>query len=165
MNPIFEVAWEISNARTVILAHQNPMKRTFCLPMGVCLYICCLLGTLLLSVKKNFQVPKKFSKNQFCVFFSETLPPTVVLVSRRVKFLATVFRSHLVGTFIRIHDNVSNEHWFNSTVAIGIAWARQFVHTTFRTHDISYKNQNQTFRTKAKPDISYKKETRHSVQK
>ena len=31
--------------------------------------------------------------------------------------------------------------------------------------DISYKNQNQTFRTKAKPDISYKNETRHFVQK
>ena len=33
------------------------------------------------------------------------------------------------------------------------------------THDISYKNQNQTFRTKSKPDISYKSETRHFVQK
>ena len=35
--------------------------------------------------------------------------------------------------------------------------ARQFVHTTFRTHDISYKNQNQTFRKK--------NEARHFVQK
>ena len=42
--------------------------------------------------------------------------------------------------------------------------ARQFVHARFRTH-ISYKNQNKTFRTKAKPDISYKNETRHFVQK
>ena len=49
---------------------------------------------------------------------------------------------------------------------VGDRWgARQFVHTTFRTHDISYKNQNQTFRTKAKPDISYKKETGHFAQK
>ena len=44
------------------------------------------------------------------------------------------------------------------------SYTRHFVHTTFRTHGISYKNQNQTFRTKAKPDISYKNETRHFVQ-
>ena len=52
--------------------------------------------------------------------------------------------------------------YMNITILMG---ARQFVHTTFRTHDISYKNQNQTFRTKAKPDLSYKNEIRHFVQK
>ena len=54
--------------------------------------------------------------------------------------------------------------------------ARQFVHTAFRTHGISYTRHfvHTTFRTKTKtrhfvqkpkPDISYKNETRHFVQK
>ena len=42
------------------------------------------------------------------------------------------------------------------------AGARQFVHTTIRTHDNSYTRH---LVRKPKPDISYKSETRHFVQK
>ena len=69
-------------------------------------------------------------------------------VSRLVVSLSQILNSmtnRMVPTPIWGHDN---------------SYTRHFVHT-----NISYKNQNQTFRTKAKPDFSYKNETRHFVQK
>ena len=44
---------------------------------------------------------------------------------------------------------------------------RHFVHTTSRTKTKTrhfVQKRNQTFRTRTKPDISYKNETRHFVQ-